>query len=110
MASKIAIYKKTDTILTFNFPTGTDLDGDTILFTAKRKAGGSETDSDAVISIDTTISTSTNVAQIPISDSDSNVSPGLYVADIKRVTSGGEITGYSSFYLEVLQTVTQREA
>jgi hypothetical protein len=110
MASKIPIYKKTDIILTFNFPTGTNLNGDTILFTAKKKTGGSEDDSDAIISIDTTISTETNVAQVPISDVDSNVTPGTYVADIKRVTSGGEITGYSSFELEVLQTVTQRES
>jgi hypothetical protein len=110
MGSSITVYKKTDEVLTFSWPTGTDLNGDTIFFTAKVKKGGSEDDSDAVISSSTTVSTSTNEAQISLTDDDTNVKPGTYQADIKRVTSGGEITGYSSFDLIVEQTVTQRSS
>lgn len=108
MTGTLTLYKKTDRVLTFTYPTGTDLNGDTILFTVKRKAGGAEDDSDAIIKTETTVSSSTNVAQIAISDTLSNVPVGKYVGDIKRVTAGGEITGYSAFDVEIVNTVTQR--
>lgn len=110
MANKITLYKNTDRILTFTWPTGTDLDGDTILFTMKKKVGGSEDDSDAIITGETTISTSTNQAQISLTDSDTNVALGDYVADIVRVKGSGDITGYSNFDIEVKNTVTQRRS
>ena len=108
--SKLIIYKNTDRIITFTWPTGADLNGDTVYFTAKRKVGGSEDDSDAIISSDVTVSTSTNKAQISLSDTDTDVPPGIYVTDIKKVSSGGEITGYSSYDTEIKQTVTQRSS
>lgn len=110
MANRLTLYKKTDRVLNFTFPTGTDLDGDTIYFTVKRRLGGAEDDSDAIISSSVTVNTETNVAQIALSDSDTDVSIGVYIADIKRVTSGGEITGYSNFEVEVKNTVTQRSS
>lgn len=110
MAKVIEVFKKTDITLTFTYPSGTDLNGDTFYFTAKTKLGGAEDDSDAVITSEKTVSTSTNVVTIVLSDSDTDVSPRDYYADLKRVTSGGTITSSESFTLRVTQTVTQRSA
>jgi hypothetical protein len=110
MADKIILYKKADRLLTFTWPTGTNLNGSTVLFTAKCRVGGSEDDSDAKIVSEVTVNTETNVAQISLSDSDTDVAPGTYVADIKKVSSGGGITGYGSFDVEVRNTVTQRSS
>ena len=110
MTEPIIVYKNTDKVLTFTWPTGTDLNGDTIYFTAKCKAGGAEDDSDAILTGQVTVSTSTNIAQISLADEMTNKKPGLYLADVKRVTSGGTITGYSSFDIELKQTITQRSS
>lgn len=108
--SSISVFRNCDTDISFTFPSGTDLNGDTIYFTVKSAVGGEEDDSDALIGSDVTVSTSTNVATITLTNSDTDVSAGTYRADIKRVSSGGTIYGYDSFTFVVLETVTQRSS
>ena len=108
--TSLILYKKTSRVLTFTWSSSTDLNGNTILFTLKRKPGGSEDDSDALITSQTVVSSVTNLAQISLSVSDTNIQPGKYYADIKRVISSSDIIGYSSFNVEVKQTITQRSA
>lgn len=110
MTGTISIFKKADTTIKYTFPSSVDLNGDSFYFTAKLKNGGPEDDSDAIISIDGTVSTSTNILEVPISDVDSNVRPGEYQADLKRVTSGGDIKPTNPFTLIVKQTVGQRSS
>jgi hypothetical protein len=110
MASELEVFKDTDNVITITFPTGTDLNGDTIFFTVKRAVGGSGDDSDAILKNDVTVATSTNVVQIPLADTLTNVAPGRYICDVKRVTSGGEKKSLPSVPFIIHNTVTQRSS
>lgn len=106
----ITIFKNADDLITITYPVAVNLNGDTIFLTVKRTTGGSETDSDAIFKTQVTVGTSTNIAQIVLSDTLTDVTPGNYIADLKRVTAGGDIKPTNTFNFIIRQTVTQRSA
>jgi hypothetical protein len=88
-----------------------DITGQTLLFTVKKKTGGNDSDSDALISKTiTTHSDPTNgITELTLTDADTNVAPGEYPFDFKRIDSGSVI-GYDSGTLTIVETVTQRSS
>ena len=103
-------FKNTDDTLKLTYPPSTDLNGDTLFLTFKRKKGGSEDDSDAALKTNVTINTSTNEATFTLTKTLLNIPVRVYVADVKRVTSGGSVKGMDSYTVEIAQTVTQRSS
>lgn len=88
---------------------GTDLTGATVFFTAKPTISNGADDSDAVISVEVTDHTDpeNGTTVIPLSSTDTNVTPGTYYYDI-QVKNGTNITSIPVRKLIVYGDVTRR--
>lgn len=114
MENIIKVFKNTSvawTVTITNNGSVVNITDQTILFTVKKKVGGKQDDSDALIS--KTITSHSNPTQgettLALTASDTNIEPGTYVADFRRIDSGLN-EAYSQFTFVVEQTVTQRNS
>ena len=109
----VTIFQNSDNDLVFTiYADGSvvDITGQTVYFTVKKKKGGSTSDSDALIAKTATLTDASNgVATVTITNSDTNIQPGEYYYDIRRVIAS-VLVGYDSAKFTVLQTVTQRSS
>jgi hypothetical protein len=89
-----------------------DLTGATVFFTAKPDLTNDTTDSTAVISVEVTSHTDPENGQtiIPLTDDDTDVTPGIYLYDIQLKRADGTITSIPARKLEVVADVTRRES
>lgn len=113
MASdKIVIIRRDDHTLTVTFEDSNgdaiNITGYTVFFTAKTNEN--DADADAVIS--KTVTTHTNptsgVTAITLSDTDTNIDPGIYLYDLQIKDGSGNITSADRGTFEVVQDITQR--
>lgn len=113
MAEDITIFQNSDYNLTFTIYADNavvDITGQTILFTVKRKLGGNTSDSDALITKSASLTTpASGIATVTLTNSDTNIQPGVYKYDLRRV-NGSVLVGYESNTFTVLQTVTRRSS
>lgn len=88
----------------------TDITGATVFFTVKSAIDAAADDSAASITKDVTShSDPTNgVTLISLSNSDTNITPGLYYYDIQLKTAGGSIVSVPPRRLEIISDVTRR--
>jgi len=97
--------------INFSLP-GTDITGGTIFFTAKLAIDADATDAAAVISIEVTDFSGSDPTQgecvIPLTPTDTAVTPGIYYYDIQVKTAAGTIISIPVRKLEVFGDVTRR--
>jgi hypothetical protein len=110
--SEIKVFKNTTAIFPLTFKRNGEpinITGQTILFTVKRKLGGAQDDSDALILKNITDHTTPleGKTTLTLTPSDLNIHPGTYLVDFKRI-DGDAVVGYDYMDFIVKQTVTQR--
>ncbi len=90
----------------------TDLTGATVFFTAKPALTNDTTDSTAVISVEVTSHSDPTAGKtiIPLTDDDTDVTPGIYWYDIQVKKADGTITSIPARKLEIFADVTRRES
>lgn len=101
--------------ITFEFSEGgasSDLTGATVFFTAKPDLTNDVTDTTAVIAVEVTSHTEPTEGRtvIPLSDDDTDVTPGIYWYDIQVKRVDGSIVSIPARKLEVVADVTRRES
>ena len=111
---ELEIIRGDDTTIDFTYKTSTggaiDITGYALFLTAKLAIDDDVTDGDAVISVDV-ISHSDPAAgesTITLTDSDTNVAPSSYLADIQLRDGSNNIVSSNKFYLIVSSDVTRR--
>lgn len=89
-----------------------DLAGAIVFFTAKPDLTNDITDSTAVIAVEVTDHTDPagGKTTIPLSDNDTDVTPGIYWYDIQVKRSDGTIASIPARKLEIVADVTRRES
>ena len=100
MSNPIAPQKKADLYLirgdsqSINFSVNMDITGYTLFFTAKSALPTGNDDSDAVIEVEVTEHTdpTNGITVIPLSATDTNITPGTYYYDIQLVKDGNVIS------------------
>jgi len=87
-----------------------DITGYTVFFTVKSAIDNDTTDANAIISKTiTSHSDPTNgITNIALTASDTNVTPGIYTADIQIKTGGGSISSSDRFSVSITGDVTRR--
>lgn len=105
----IFIIRGDDASIDFTFD-GVDLTGATVFFTAKSTISNSADDSDAVIEKEVTSHTDPTggVTVIPLTSTDTNVTPGEYYYDIQIKAADGTITSIPVRKMEIFGDVTRR--
>ena len=93
-----------------NFTIDMDLTGATVFFTAKPALTDDAGDTTAVIDVEVTDHTVPTSGQtvIPLSNTDTDVTPGEYYYDIQIKDASGNITSIKPRKLEVVADVTRR--
>ena len=115
MSNPIAPQKKADIYLirgdsaTINFTANMDITGYTLFFTAKAALPTGSDDSDAAIEVEVTEHTDpeNGITVIPLSATDTNITPGTYYYDIQLV-SGDNVISIPPRKLIVGYDVTRR--
>lgn len=89
---------------------GVDLTGSTVFFTAKAVIDDDVTDAAAAIAVEVTSHTdpTAGITVIPLTASDTNVTPGEYFYDIQVKKADGTIVSIPKRKLEVFEDVTRR--
>lgn len=92
--------------------TAVDLTGATVFFTAKPTLANESDDASAVIHVEVTDHTdpTNGKTSIPLSASDTNITPGTYYYDVQVKTAAGNIISIPARRLEVVADVTRRTA
>ncbi len=87
-----------------------DLTGATVFFTAKPDFDNDVADADAVITKEVSShSDPTNgITVIPLTASDTNITPGIYQYDVQVKDAGGSIFSLPARQLKVIEDVTRR--
>lgn len=87
-----------------------DLTGATVFFTAKPALTNDVSDNTAVITVEVTSHTNPTAGEttIPLSDTDTDVTPGEYYYDIQVKRDGNVITSIHYRKLEIVADVTRR--
>lgn len=90
--------------------TGIDLTGATVFFTAKAAIDNAVDDSAAAITVETTdhVDPANGVTSIPLSSSDTNVTPGEYYYDIQVKKADNSIISIPYRKLEIVADITRR--
>ncbi len=90
--------------------TPVDLTGATVFFTAKPALTNDTTDSTAVIEVEVTTHTDpiNGKTVIPLSSTDTDITPGIYYYDIQIKRDTNIITSIRARKLEVVADVTRR--
>lgn len=90
--------------------TAVDLTGSTVFFTAKPTLDADATDAAAVISVEVTSHTdpTNGITSIPLTASDTNVTPGEYFYDVQVKKADNSIISIKYRKLEVVADVTRR--
>lgn len=108
MQNQLTFYRG-DTV-NINIAVKADLTGSTLFFTMKTAPDNDTTDTSALTKA--TVTTHTDPANgksvIPLSPSDTNVTPGSYVYDIQLKDSAGNISTLLSGKAKVLADITRR--
>lgn len=93
----------------FTLP-GVDLTGATVFFTAKPALTDDATDSSAVISVEVVSHTdpTAGVTVIPLTASDTSVTPGIYFYDIQIKKASGDIMSIPARKMRIWADVTRR--
>lgn len=89
---------------------GIDLTGTTVFFTAKAVIDADVTDSAAAIAVEVTSHTdpTNGITVIPLSSTDTDVTPGIYFYDIQIKRGASTITSIRYRKLEVFADITRR--
>lgn len=89
---------------------GVDLTGATVFFTAKSAIDDDATDSSAAIAVEVTDHTNPEAGEtvIPLTSSDTDVTPGQYFYDIQVKKGDNTITSIRYRKLEVIADITRR--
>lgn len=87
-----------------------DLTGATVYLTIKSDIDDDATDTEAVITKDVSSHTdpTNGITVIALTDSDTDVATGFYVADIQVKDSGGDIDSSETFTVQVVGDITRR--
>lgn len=95
--------------ISFSF-SGVDLTGATVFFTAKPEISNSADDSDATIEKDVTShdDPENGVTTIPLTATDTNVTPGIYFYDIQIKSADGTITSIPVRKMQIFGDITRR--
>lgn len=88
---------------------GVDLTDSTVFFTAKSTISNSADDSDAVIEVEVTSHSDpeNGTTVIPLSSTDTNVTPGVYYYDIQVVDSSGNVTSIPVRKMQIFGDITR---
>lgn len=105
----VFIIRGDDASIGFTF-SGIDLTGATVFFTAKPTISNSADDSDAVISVEVSShdDPENGVTTIPLTASDTNITPGEYFYDIQIKLADGTITSIPVRKMEIFGDITRR--
>lgn len=87
-----------------------DLTGATVFFTAKPDFDNDVTDADAVITKEVSSHTdpTNGITVIPLTASDTDITPGIYHYDVQVKDTGGSIFSLPARQLKVIEDVTRR--
>ena len=93
-----------------NTKVGIDITGYTVFFTVKSIVDDDETDGDAIIKVETTSLTNPTqgITVIELSSTNTDVAPGIYVADVQFKDPSGKIISSESFDCEITGDITRR--